>query len=105
VMPADSTLHLALTEVNRQILFSQGTSLTDALTLLYAQWGGLTPILFDPMTLAFILDPSLCPVRPMHIRVDDQGFTRIEEGEPNAQVCMRSDADAFSRFYMRRLVG
>lgn len=104
VMPLDSTQHLALTEVNRQILFSQDEPLTDALMLLYHQWGKVTPILFDPMTLAFILDPSLCPVQPMHIRVDDRGFTRVEPGTPNAQVCLHSDADAFFRFYMKRLL-
>jgi len=104
VMPLDSTRHLALTEVNRQILFSQDQPLTNALMLLYHQWGNATPILFDPMTLAFVLDPSLCPVQPMHIRVDDQGYTREESGTPNAQVCLHSDADAFFRFYMKRLL-
>ena len=94
-MPIDATNHLALTEINRQILFSQGNPLTDALTLLYHQWGHATPVLFDAMTLAYILDPALCPVQPMHIRVDDQGFTRAEPGMTNAQVCLHSDADAF----------
>jgi inosine-uridine nucleoside N-ribohydrolase len=104
VMPIDSTQHLALNEVNRQILFSQGTPLTDALTLQYHQWGQLTPVLYDAMTLAYILDPTLCPVQPMHIRVDNQGVTRAESGKPNARVCLHSDADAFFRFYMKRLL-
>jgi purine nucleosidase len=104
VMPLDSTAHLTLTEVNRHTLFTLGTPLTDALALLYLQWGGVTPTLFDPMTLAFLLDPSLCPVHPMHIRVDDQGYTRVDAGPPNAQVCLHSDADAVLRFIMRRLV-
>jgi purine nucleosidase len=107
MMPLDSTMHLTLNEVNRNILFSQSTPLTDALTLLYHQWsaiGALTPILFDAMTIAYILDPKLCPVQPMHIRVDDKGFTRAEPGAPNAQVCLHSDADAFFRFYMKRLL-
>jgi len=105
VMPLDSTLHLTLDEVNRKFLFSEGTPLTDALTLLYHQWGATTPVLFDPMTLAFILDPKLCLVQPMHIRVDDTGLTRVEPGSPNAQVCLNSDADAFRRFYMHRVLG
>jgi purine nucleosidase len=106
VMPIDSTLHLGLDEIKRNAIFSQGTPLTDALTLQYHQWnGGVTPILFDAMTLAYILDPTLCPVRPMHIRVDDKGLTRLEAGAPNAQVCLHSDADAFFRFYMSRLLG
>jgi purine nucleosidase len=108
VMPLDAT-QLKLDEVKRAFLFSQGTPLTDALTLLYHQWGQETPTLFDPMTIAFLVNPSLCPVQPMHIRVDDKGFTRPETGPPNAptapnaQVCLDSNPDAFFRFYLNRL--
>src|SRR5437016_14389516 len=73
VMPLDAT-QLKLDQVKRAFLFGQGTPLTDALTLLYHQWGQKTPTLFDPMTIAFLVNPSLCPVQPMHIRVDDKGF-------------------------------
>ncbi len=31
------------------------------------------------MTISYILNPNLCPVEPLHIRVDDKGFT-IAEG-------------------------
>ena len=107
VMPLDATEHLRLDEVKRTVLFAHGTPLTDSLTLLYHQWnaaGGVTPILYDVMTIAYILDPQLCPVQPMYIRVDDKGFTRVEDGAPNAQVCLQSDADAVLRFYMQRLL-
>jgi purine nucleosidase len=107
VMPLDSTAQLKLDEVKRTVLFAHGTPLTDALTLLYHQWnaaGGVTPVLYDAMTIAYLLNPQLCPVQPMRIRVDDKGFTRVEDGMPNAQVCLHSDADAFSRFYMQRLL-
>jgi inosine-uridine nucleoside N-ribohydrolase len=93
-----------LDEVKRPILFQAGTSLTDALTLLYHQWGQQTPTLFDVMTVAYILEPDLCPVQPMHIRVDDKGYTRPEPGVPNAQVCLNSDSEAFFRFYLRRML-
>jgi purine nucleosidase len=107
VMPLDATNHLRLDEVKRTVLFAHGTPLTDALTLLYHQWnaaGGVTPVLYDAMTIAYLLNPGLCPVQPMHIRVDDKGFTRVENGTPNAQVCLHSDADAFFRFYMQRIL-
>jgi purine nucleosidase len=102
VMPLDST-QLKLDEVKRAFLFRQGTPLTDALTLLYHEWGQQTPTLFDPMTVAYIVNPNICPVEPMHIRVDDKGFTRAESGAPNAQVCMRSDSDAFFHLLISRL--
>jgi inosine-uridine nucleoside N-ribohydrolase len=108
VMPLDST-QLKMDEVKRAFLFSQGTPVTDALTLLYHQWGQETPTLFDPMTIAFIVNPALCPVQPMHIRVDEKGFTRPDPGPPNApntpnaQVCLDSNPDAFFRFYLSRV--
>ena len=104
MMPLDST-QLKLDEVKRAILFKASTPLTDALILLYHQWGQETPTLFDVMTVAYILDPTLCPVTPMHIRVDENGFTRAEAGSPNAQVCLDSDSDAFFRFYIPRVSG
>jgi len=102
VMPLDST-QLKLDEVRRAILFQSGTPLTDALTLLYHEWGQETPTLFDVMTVAYILNPKLCPVQAMRIRVDDEGFTRPESGAPNAQVCLESDAEAFFRLYISRV--
>ncbi len=108
VMPLDAT-QLKLDEVKRAFLFSQGTALTDALALLYHQWGQETPTLFDPMTIAFLVNPSLCPVQPMHIRIDEKGFTRPEPGPPkapivpNAQVCLDSNPDSFFRFYLNRV--
>jgi purine nucleosidase len=102
VMPLDST-QLKLEETKRAYLFRQGTPLTDALTLLYHEWGQQTPTLFDPVTIAFILNPKICPVEPMRIRVDDKGFTRKEAGEANAHVCMKSDEEAFFRLLIGRI--
>jgi purine nucleosidase len=104
MMPLDST-QLKLDEIKRTAIFQAGTRITDALTLLYHEWGQETPTLFDPMTIAFILDPQLCPVKPMHIVVDEKGFTRAEAGAPNAQVCLNSNPDAFFHFYIPRMIG
>ena len=104
MMPLDAT-QLKLDEVKRAVLFQAGTPLTDALTLLYHQWGQETPTLFDVMAVTYILNPGLCPVTPMHISVDDQGFTRAGSGNPNAQVCLDSDSDSFFRFYIPRVSG
>ncbi len=102
MMPLDST-QLKLDEVKRAILFQAGTPLTDALTLLYHQWGQETPTLFDVMTIAYILNPKLCPTKPLHISVDEQGYTRPGSGRPNAEVCLNSDPEAFFRFYIPRV--
>lgn len=104
MMPLDST-QLKLDEVKREILFRAGTPLTDALTLLYHEWGQQTPTLFDVMTIAYILNPKLCPTKRLHITVDEQGFTRPTAGAPNAEVCLDSAPEAFFRFYIPRVGG
>ena len=102
LMPLDST-QLKLDEVKREYLFRQGTPITDALVILYHQWGYQTPTLYDPMTIAFIDDPKLCPVQPMNIVLDAKGMTLRGNGAPNAQVCLHSDPEAFFRFYLGRV--
>ncbi len=102
VLPVDST-ELKLDEVKRAFLFRQDTPLTDALTLLYQQWGNQTPTMFDPMAVAYTINPALCPMTPLHIRVDEKGFTRPEPGAPNAQVCLESNPDQFFGFFLPRI--
>jgi purine nucleosidase len=103
MMPLDST-QIPLDEVRRALLFSHGSSLTDVLTLLYHQWAAAnratTPTLFDAMAAAYAVRPDLCPVKPMHIEVDDKGFTRSTPGTPNAQVCLASSVERFYDFYI-----
>jgi purine nucleosidase len=107
VMPLDST-QIKLDEVKRTLLFTQSTPLTDALTLLYQQWcrgtNRQTPTLFDVVPVAFAIDPQLCPTKSLHIRVDDQGYTRPDTGTPNADVCLASDATRFFDFFLPRFL-
>jgi purine nucleosidase len=107
VMPLDST-QLKLDEVKRELLFTDSTNLTDALTLLYQEWAHgtqqTTPTMFDAVAVAYAIDPSQCPVTPMRLEVDAKGFTREVQGEPNTFVCLRSDSDKFFEFYMPRLL-
>jgi purine nucleosidase len=102
MMPLDSTAQLKFDEVKRAALFYQASPLTDSLALLYLLSGITTPVMYDPMVVAFVIDPQLCPVEPMHVVVDEKGITRSEPGAPNAQVCLHSDADTFFRFYLKR---
>lgn len=101
-MPLDST-QLKMDVVKREVLFRQGSPLTDALRLLYHEWAQATPTLFDPMTIAYIVMPDLCPVQPMRIRVNAKGMTLREAGAANANVCLHSDREAFFDFYLSRV--
>jgi purine nucleosidase len=105
VMPLDAT-QIKLQELERANIFSTGTSMTDALTVLYHQWSNgnqVTPTLFDAVAVAYAVKPDLCPTTSLRLRVDEQGSTRVETGAPNAQVCLRSDSDQFFEFYMPRI--
>jgi len=107
MMPLDST-QLKLDEVLRETLFRQKTATTEVLQALYQEWAGfpgnVTPTLYDAMPVAAILKPGLCPVTAMRVRVDDEGFTRVEPGAPNAGVCLHSDSDEFFHFYLPQLL-
>jgi inosine-uridine nucleoside N-ribohydrolase len=109
VMPLDSTGDLLLDEVKRDVLLTAGTPLSNSLGTLFLMWSGSTPswsystpILYDVMAVAFVLDPKLCPVQPMNIVIDERGLTRAENGRANAQVCLSSDAGRFFDFFMAR---
>jgi inosine-uridine nucleoside N-ribohydrolase len=101
VMPLDSTANLKMGPSDRQAIFLEHTPLTDALTELYHEWGQETPVLFDAMTVAYILRQDLCPTTPMHIVVDEHGFTLAESGAANAEVCLHSEPAAFFHFYLQ----
>lgn len=106
VMPLDST-QIKLQELERAEIFKAGTPLTDALLVLYTQWShgaAQTPTIFDAVPAAYATHPELCPTQPMRLRVDDQGYTRVEPGAPNAQVCLRSSSDQFLEFFMPKIV-
>jgi purine nucleosidase len=107
VMPLDST-QIKLQELERARIFSNGTGLTDALTVLYHQWaaftGQATPTLFDAVAVAYAIRPEVCPAVPLRLRVDGAGNTKVESGAANAQVCLRSDTDRFFEFYMPRIL-
>jgi inosine-uridine nucleoside N-ribohydrolase len=108
LMPLDST-QIKLQELERARLFSRGTALTDALTLLYHQWAygtkQETPTMFDAVAVGYAIRPELCPMKKMRLVVEEDGSTKPVEGEVNAEVCLESDSDAFLRFYMERVAG
>jgi purine nucleosidase len=102
VMPLDSTI-LKLDELDLKTLFDYGSPLTKQIEELYREWGQPTPTLFDPMAVGYAANPKLCPTTPLHLSVDDKGFTVPGPGTPNAQVCLKSDPATFFPFVLKRL--
>ena len=108
MMPLDST-QVPLDTKGREAIFAHGSPLTDQLTLLYHQWMGNTPnhsptpTLFDPVAVTFTFRPDLCPVKPMHIDINNKGLTAPGPGSPNAQVCLQSDEKSFLDLLTKRI--
>ena len=103
LLPLDATI-LSLDAYTMRALYSFGAPLTDALALLQWQWGGPAPTLFDPIALAYALDPSLCRTGELRIEIGDDGASNVVDGRPNATVCLDRDADACLKFILPRLM-
>ena len=108
MFPLDST-QIKFDEVRRERLFAYGSPASDALALLYHQWrllnswGQITPTLFDVVPLAWLLQPSTCPVAALRIAVDARGYTRPVSGAANVEVCLSVDENATQRLIMDAL--
>jgi len=107
-MPLDSTqIHLSAEELRGVV--AHGSAVTDQIALLYLEWTGRkewrSPTLYDPVAVTYALRPELCPVKPMRLEVDGEGWTRPVDGKPNVQVCLKADEAGFRRFLLERLLG
>ncbi len=104
MVPLDVTAMLGLDPAARRRVFTHLSPLTNALTLQYHLWVHDVPILFDPMAVGMLIDPSLCETKQLAIEVDEKGFTRVVEGKPpNASVALRTDPKRFLDFYLTRV--
>jgi purine nucleosidase len=107
LMPLDST-QLKFDENKRASLASVSTPMTDTLLVLMAEWSRTThhatPTLFDPVAVAYAVNPASCPTTPLHIEVDEKGYTRLTPGTPNAQACLEPKEEAFFKLLMPRLL-
>ncbi len=102
VMPLDATI-LKLDTSDLKVLFDYASPLAKQIEELYREWGQTIPTLFDPMAVGYAANPALCPTTALHLSVDDKGFTRPAPGDPNAQVCLKANSEAFYPFVLKRL--
>lgn len=102
--PLDVTAMLQLAAADRQRIFGRQDPVDQALAALYKLWGHETPVLFDPMAVAMIIQPDLCRMRRVAIRVDNRGYTLVEpHGAARVQAGIKTDPERFMRFYLDRV--
>jgi purine nucleosidase len=109
VAPLDSTADLRLTPEMRVQLFSRGTPLNDALASLNSiwrhtnTWKAENPTLFDVLAVELVAPRQPYALTALRVEVADDGLTRPADGQPNAQVALTVDSDAFMREFVTRL--
>jgi len=101
--PLDVTARLQMDAPRLARLFAPATPLTSALQTLYRLWGQPAPTLHDPMAVSLLLNPSLCAIRPLNIKITGQGITVPIPGKPNADVAFSTDPGRFIDFYLHRV--
>ncbi len=107
MMPLDST-QLKFDETKRTLLTTISTPMTDSLQVLTSEWqratNQMTPHNVRRCCRRVCHRSTTCPATPLHIQVDDKGFTRVAPGTPNAQASCCAEGDAFFRLLMPRLL-
>lgn len=105
------TDHVTLDAEDRLHLLFRRSPLTDAVSALFALWWKehgeetLIPKLFDAVAVGLALWPDLFTTRPLHVRVDEEGYTRVDDDRPpNARVALAIDREAFLERFMERLL-
>jgi inosine-uridine nucleoside N-ribohydrolase len=106
MMPLDST-QWKLDDGKLAQVAARSTPATDALLVLTTEWRLAThqhtPTLFDAMAITYALRPDICPTTPLRLQVDNNGFTRVVDGQSNAHACLKANGDAFFQLLLPRL--
>ena len=114
IVPAEVTFRTELAPGDVERLAS-GDPLARALSTLCQQWltalrerlGAPRPrvALHDPLTLATLVQPDLCPFEARRIRVDDDGRTLCDPGPANVEVATDVKETALREHLMQAWLG
>ncbi|MBS1815980.1 MAG: nucleoside hydrolase [Acidobacteria bacterium] len=102
LFPLDSTQIRLPDAVRDAILATPGQFSVDLIELL-KEGGRPSPRLYDAVAVSHMIEPSVCPTKPMRIDVDDKGYTHEVEGKTNVNVCLISQESAFLDLLKQRL--
>ncbi|APF19265.1 Inosine/uridine-preferring nucleoside hydrolase [Caldithrix abyssi DSM 13497] len=106
----DVTAFVKLNEQNRMRLLYRNSPLTDALCALYSLWlyesyAHVDPAMFDPVAIGLVLWPELFATRKVHVSIDRQGRTLVDETKPpNCEIAVHIQSEELIRRLMERLL-
>ena len=109
IVPLDATTYVRLEEKERGTLLKAGTPLVIALEALLRLWieePGSRMTLHDQLAIAEAQHPGRFFGRcdPMPLRVDDQGYTRVDTSNGRSiSVCLEPKRDEFMQHYLEQL--
>lgn len=105
VAPLDATATLRLDTQRRERIFDSAAPEAKTLAALYKLWGNPTPVLFDNVAVTLCHTDKFCKLEPLHISVNDKGYTPEGPGQPNAKVATSINVDAYLKWYIDRVIG
>ncbi|MFP6640254.1 MAG: nucleoside hydrolase [Myxococcota bacterium] len=114
IVPVEVTFRTALEPEDLEALAS-GDALCRTLHLLCGHWLDLlhsefgtdnpTVALHDPLTLATLMEPDLCPFELRRVEIDDKGNARAISGDPNAEIALDVDLPALRKHLLEVWLG
>jgi len=104
VAPLDATTMVKLEQPMRERIFGAGTPLLKQVHALYKLWGKVEPTLFDPVAVTLSFHEAFCRIEELRLEVDEEGFTRERDGQPNARVATSIRTGDFLNWYIGRIV-
>lgn len=96
----DATTMMKLDEERQKRMAASGKRTNDAIASLRLLWGHAAPTLYDPVAAAYAANHAFADERPVRIRVEDDGLTRVIEGAPNAVALVNPRQEAFLDWYV-----
>lgn len=99
----DATTMMKLDEQRQKKLAAFGKRTTDAIASLRLLWGMPVPTLYDPVAAAYAAGHRFADEKAVRIQVENDGMTRVVEGEPNAVVLVNPRKEAFLDWYVEAL--
>jgi inosine-uridine nucleoside N-ribohydrolase len=109
IVPLDSTTHVQLRDDERERMRKDPSVLATSLEALYRLWlsdRDARMTLHDQMAVAEAASPGTFFGRTpkLNLRVDDEGYTRVDRAGKPVAVCLEPRRDEFMRYYIGQLL-